>query len=90
MKYSDSEDLKLVYELLSGVSHAYKNIFLLQLLQPDWKESCHNTPLSSPPVVQWDEALRNNRSLSVPPWPGTTTILAGKYMVVTTASTEVH
>ncbi|KAF3842876.1 hypothetical protein F7725_001725 [Dissostichus mawsoni] len=48
------------------------------LLQPDWKESCHNTPLSSPPVVQWDEALRNNRSLSPlglappPSWLGNT------------------
>ncbi|KAK5921233.1 hypothetical protein CgunFtcFv8_024954 [Champsocephalus gunnari] len=62
----------------------------IQLLQPDWKESCHNTPQSSPPMVQWDEALRNNCALSVPPWPGTTTILAGKYMVVTTASTEVN
>ncbi|KAL3056668.1 hypothetical protein OYC64_019196 [Pagothenia borchgrevinki] len=50
----------------------------IQLLQPDWKESCHNTPLSSPPVVQWDEALRNNRSLSPlglappPSWLGNT------------------
>ncbi|KAM3606958.1 uncharacterized protein V6R79_000064 [Siganus canaliculatus] len=47
-----------------------------------WKESCHGSPLRSPPVAQCDETLRNNSSAA--PW-----LLTSSYMVTTTAATEV-